>query len=77
VNALWQFVVCYAVVGGIGASVLNVPIMATVSRWFVKRRGLMTGIVQAGAGIGGLVIAPFVGWLTIGYGWRTASLVLG
>jgi sugar phosphate permease len=37
----------------------------------------MTGIVQAGAGIGGLVIAPFVGWLTIGYGWRTASLVLG
>lgn len=51
--------------------------MATVSRWFVKRRGLMIGLVQSGSGIGGFFLAPFIGWLTIVYGWRTASLVLG
>lgn len=77
VHALWQFVLFYAVVGGIGASTLNIPIMATVSRWFIKRRGLMTGLVQAGAGIGGLFLAPFTGWLIMGYGWRNASMILG
>jgi MFS family permease len=77
ISSLWQFVVCYAVLGGIGASVLNIPIMATLSRWFVKRRGLVTGIVQAGAGAGGFFLAPFAGWLILNYGWRTASIIMG
>ena len=76
-ETLWQFIVFYGLVGGIGASVLNIPIMATISRWFVKRRGLMTGIVQAGAGIGGFLLAPLSGWLILHYGWRTASIILG
>jgi len=77
INTLWGFVLCYAVVGGIGASVLNIPVMATLSRWFVKRRGLVTGIVQSGAGTGGFFLAPFAGWLILNYGWRTASLIMG
>jgi MFS family permease len=64
-------------VGGIGASILNIPIMATITRWFVIRRGLMTGIVQAGAGIGGFFLAPFSGWLILNYGWRTAAVIMG
>ena len=76
-ETLWQFILFYGVVGGIGASVLNIPIMATISRWFVKRRGLMTGIVQAGAGIGGFLLAPLAGWMILHYGWRTASIILG
>ena len=75
--SLWQFIIFYAVVGGIGASTLNIPIMATVTRWFVKRRGLMTGIVQTGAGVGGFFFAPFAGWLILSYGWRSASIILG
>ena len=77
VHSLWQFYVYYAVIGGIGASILNIPIMATISRWFIKRRGLMTGLVQAGAGVGGFFLAPFAGWLILGYGWRYACTVLG
>jgi MFS family permease len=77
VHALWQLVVAYAIVGGIGSSILNIPIMATVSRWFVKRRGLMTGLVQSGAGLGGFFLAPFTGHLIIRYGWRNASIILG
>ena len=63
VNALWQFYFNYGVLAAIGMSVTATPIMATVARWFVRRRGLMTGIVQAGLGIGGLIIAPLTGWL--------------
>jgi len=77
VNELWQFYVFYALVGGIGASTLNIPIMATISRWFIKRRGLVTGLVQAGAGFGGFFLAPFAGRLILSYGWRSACIVLG
>ena len=77
VHTLWQFYIYYAVIGGIGASILNIPIMATISRWFIKRRGLMTGLVQAGAGFGGFFLAPFAGWLILTYGWRYACTVLG
>jgi MFS family permease len=77
VRSLWQLHVNYIVVGSIGASTLNVPVMVTLSRWFVRKRGLMIGIVQAGSGIGGFVFAPLAGWLILTYGWRNAYIVLG
>ena len=77
VNAIWQFQINYALVGAVGASVFTVPIMATLARWFVKRRGLMIGIAQAGFGVGGLIFAPFVGWLIASYDWRYAYIMLG
>ncbi|MBW1996479.1 MAG: MFS transporter [Deltaproteobacteria bacterium] len=77
VNSLWQFYLFYGVIGSIGMSVTATPVMATVARWFVKRRGLVTGIVQAGLGIGGLILAPLTGWLITNYGWRSTYVVLG
>jgi MFS family permease len=50
--------------------------MATVSRWFVKRRGLISGLVQSGVGIGGFIIVPVTGWLITAHGWRNAYIVL-
>ncbi len=77
VQTLWQFSLNFILVGSIGVSTLNVPVMVTLSRWFVKRRGTMMGIVQAGSGIGGLIFPPLVGWLILTSGWRTAYVVLG
>ena len=77
VNTIWQFQLNYALVGGIGMSALVVPVMATVARWFVERRGLMTGIVQTGTAIGGLIFAPLTGWLILTYGWRSSYIILG
>jgi len=76
ITSLWQFYLNYSVVGAIGSSVLLIPIMATVSRWFTKKRGLMMGIAQSGQ-IGGSLFAPLNAWLIINYGWRTAYNVLG
>ncbi len=76
ITSLWQFYLNYSVVGAIGSSVLLIPIMATVSRWFTKKRGLMMGIVQSGQ-IGGSLFAPLNAWLIINYGWRAAYNVLG
>jgi MFS family permease len=58
VTTIAQFQLSYALVGGIGVSILTVPVMATISRWFIKRRGLMMGIVQVGVSMGGFVFPP-------------------
>ena len=77
VNSLWQFQLNFALLAGIGSSTITVPVMATLSRWFDRKRNLMIGIVQAGMGTGGMIFPPLAGWLIIRYGWRTAYFVLG
>ncbi len=77
VTALWQFQLTYALLGGIGMSTLTVPVMVTISRWYVRRRGTMIGIVQAGGGAGGLVFPPLAGYLILSFGWRTGYVVYG
>lgn len=77
INTVGQFQLIHGLLTAIGISTTTAPIMATTARWFEKRRGLMSGIVQAGLGIGGLIFSPLAGWLIIGYGWRHAYVVLG
>jgi MFS family permease len=77
VTALWQFQLIYALVGGVGMSTLTVPVMVTISRWYVKKRGTMIGIVQAGGGFGGLLFPPLAGYLILAFGWRHGYLVYG
>jgi MFS family permease len=76
ISSLWQFDIVYALIIGVGLSTVTIPIMATVARWFVKRRGLMIGIVQSGAGVGGMVLSPVAGWLILTYDWRFSYVVL-
>jgi MFS family permease len=77
VNTLWQYQLNYALISAIGASTITAPVMATVARWFDKRRGLMIGIVQTGLGFSGLIFAPLVAWLTLTHDWRYAYTVMG
>lgn len=77
ISALWQFQLNYALLVAIGTSTISIPIMATIVRWFVRRRGLMVGIVQAGLGLGGVIFAPLTAWLILAYGWRSSYAILG
>lgn len=77
VTALWQFQTFYALFAGLGMSTLSIPVMVTMSRWFVRKRAFMIGIVQAGMGIGGLIFPPLAGYLILAYGWRDAYIVYG
>lgn len=60
----------------IGFSPVTVPLLATIARWFVKRRGLMTGIVLSGLSLGQMIMAPVAGYLILSYGWRTSYIIL-
>ena len=77
VSTVWQLYLFYGVVVGVGLSGAFVPPLSTVARWFVKRRGIMTGFVVAGIGVGTMIIPPAATWLIESWDWSTAYIVIG
>jgi len=73
----WQLYLLYGVAIGVGMSGIWAPLLSLVGRWFVKRRGLMTGIVIAGGGIGALAGPMVITRLIAAHGWRTSCIMLG
>jgi MFS family permease len=77
-ESLWQLYVVYGFLGGIGTGGLAyVANNALISRWFVRYRGLATGIAQAGVPLGTAIYGPLgqLGVATIG--WRHTHLYFG
>jgi MFS family permease len=77
ISSLWQLYLFWGVIIGIGMSGVWVPLLSTVAKWFDKRRTLMTGIVIAGLGIGGLIGPPVISRLLVSYGWFLSNIILG
>lgn len=76
-EAVWQLYVFYGLVGGIGLSAVDVIPLTTTARWFLFRRGFMTGFVKAGTGAGQMLMPLLAGLFITGLGWRTASVIIG
>ncbi|MBU8911406.1 MAG: MFS transporter [Desulfobacterales bacterium] len=76
VNAAWQLYLFYGLVTGIGLGGIDVILLSTVARWFKKKRGMMSGIIKVGTGVGMLIMPFFITWLLKDYGWRTSFTVL-
>ncbi|MFI7482055.1 MFS transporter [Kocuria sp. M1R5S2] len=77
-SASWQLVLLWGVLVGLGAGSISLGFIATIgTRWFVKRQGLVTGILSAGGATGSLIFLPLVASLTeSSAGWRTAAIVV-
>src|SRR3569833_1780714 len=74
-QASWQLVLLWGVRVGLGTGSMALSLVATVSgRWFLARRGLVSGILTAGGAAGQLEILPLVAWADARWGWRAASL---
>ncbi len=71
-SQLWLFYLSYVVIGLGGAGIGQVPSSAIISNWFKKRRGAAIGLMSAGVGAGGFVVAPVVARIITDLGWRTA-----
>lgn len=76
-DTVWQLYLFYGVIIGIGLSSVDVIALSTTARWFVKKRGVMTGIVKVGTGMGQLMIPLAASLLIKSYGWRTSYLIIG
>ena len=62
-NSVWQLYLYYGVIAGIGLSGIDIILLSTTARWFIKRRGMMSGIVKMGTGIGILVMPIWLNFL--------------
>jgi MFS family permease len=76
-NEIWQLNLFWGLMPGIGAGLAAAVLGATVAnRWFVARRGLVTGIFGGATSAGQLIFIPSLMTLTLALGWRQASLIL-
>jgi MFS family permease len=76
-TASWQLILCWGVLVGLGTGAMALALVATVTgRWFVARRGLVSGVLTAAGAAGGLVFLPLVSQLAEAYGWRSAALAV-
>jgi len=74
---VWQLVVLWGVVVGLGTGMVALVLGATVAtRWFHQRRGLVVGILTASGATGQLIFLPLLARLTEAYGWRSAVVVM-
>jgi predicted MFS family arabinose efflux permease len=71
----WQLLVLWGVFVGVGAGSMALTFVATItSRWFVKKQGLVSGVLTAGSAAGQLIFLPLIAHLADDRGWRAASL---
>jgi MFS family permease len=72
----WQLMALWGVLVGVGTGSMSMAFVATIStRWFVARRGLVSGILTAGNATGQLVFLPVIAWIATHHGWRSAAVL--
>lgn len=77
ITDLWQLYVLMAIMGAGVAALGAIPVAAAISKWFVKNRGLATGVTMTGIGFGGLTMVPLAQYLITALGWRTTTVIIG
>jgi sugar phosphate permease len=76
-TASWQLVLCWGVLVGLGTGSMALVFVATITgRWFVRHRGVVTGILTAAGATGQLIFLPVLAALVHWYGWRAAGVTV-
>ena len=76
-NTILELYLYYGLFVGAGMSGGMIPVLSTITKWFEKRKGLMTGFAIAGVGAGTLIVPPVANALIYAYGWRTSFFLAG
>ena len=75
---VWQFGVPYALFAGmLGTGASFAPLMADISHWFEKRRGVAVALCASGNYLSGAIWPTVVDHLIRGYGWRQTFIGIG
>ena len=73
----WHLFLIFTIFIGVGMATHDVVTLSTVARWFVRRRGMMTGVVKVATAIGQISLPAALAALIAGFGWRDAIMVTG
>jgi len=75
--SIWHLYLFFGVIAAIGHGAVWVAPTSTLSRWFIKKRGLALGIAMCGLGVGLLVVPPITAQILNLYDWKVAFITLG
>ncbi|MCU0885630.1 MAG: MFS transporter [Beijerinckiaceae bacterium] len=75
-GSIWQFGAAHLLIG-IGASIGFAPLIADVSHWFVRSRGLAVGITATGNYLAGALWSPILQHMIATQGWRWSHVAIG
>lgn len=77
VTESWMLILTWGVLIGLGTGSMALVFAAMIAdRWFLRRKGLITGILTAGSATGQLIFLPIVATVASEQSWRTASLII-
>jgi MFS family permease len=75
-TSITQFTLVQAVIGA-GSSVIFGPLMADISHWFARRRGIAVSVAAAGNYLAGTLWPIVIPYMMDGGGWRFVYLACG
>lgn len=76
-DKLWYFYVLLLTADLFMAMVANVPLTTMVNNWYIDNRGMMTGLIFAGAGFGSIFLSPLTEWMIKSLGWHASASISG
>jgi len=77
-TSYWQFVIAQAVlIGMLGSSATFGPLVADVSLWFVRWRGLAVAVVASGNYLAGTIWPSILEYTIAAVGWRQSYMFIG
>jgi MFS family permease len=76
-GGLAPFSAAYVLIGAFGTAATFVPLVANVSLWFEKRRGIAIALCASGNYLSGAVWPTLIEAVIRTHGWRTAHLAIG
>jgi MFS family permease len=77
-TSIWQLALVHGLLLGLcGTSVMFAPLMADISHWFVRRRGIAISIAASGNYIAGTIWPPILQAMITSIGWRQAHMIVG
>jgi MFS family permease len=75
--SLWLVAVAQGALIGVGCSATFAPLMADISHWFVRRRGIAVAVAASGNYLAGTIWPPVVQHFTATAGWRATYIGIG
>ena len=77
-GTLWQFAAVHGIlIGFLGTSASFSPLLADISQWFERRRGIAVAVCASGNYVAGTVWPPVVQHFVQSIGWRQTHLGIG
>ena len=70
-------IVQFLLIGFLGSSATLGPLIADVSQWFHRKRGIAVAIVASGNYLAGTIWPPFLQHAISTYGWRATFIAIG